>query len=133
MAVGPSPAEIIFSLSKADQWAAEIQQNFRKELGKAYYENDTLMRSILESDKTRLVSACFSHGRNVRWREDWSYTNGQGKVCKGTIQETKYKYSISSRSRSETSPKDTLLTSGNSHLFLIKNWYRGETPLSLRL
>ena len=128
MAVGPSPVEIISSLRKAGQWAAEIQQNFREELGEAHYENDTLMRSMLESDEIRLASACFSHVSNVRWREDWSYTNGLGGVYKGTIQETKSKYSVSSRSRSETSPHDTLLTAGNSHLFLIKNCYRRETP-----
>ena len=127
MAVGPSPAEIISSLRKADQWAAEIQRNFREELGEAHYENDTLMRSILESDETRLTSACFSHVSNVRWREDWSDTT-LGRRYEGMIHAAKSKYSVSSRSRSEISPNDTLLSAGNSHLFLIKNCYRRETP-----
>jgi hypothetical protein len=126
-AVGPCPAEIISSLRKADQWAAQIQQNFQKELGQAHRENDTLMRFLLESDETHLASACFSHVSTVRWKQDWYH-----QVCLRTYgekaQETKAKYTISSQSRSEKSPNDTLLSARNSHLFLIKNYYRGETP-----
>ncbi|KAH8683229.1 heterokaryon incompatibility protein-domain-containing protein [Tricladium varicosporioides] len=126
MAVGPSPAEIICSLRKADQWAAEIQQNFQGELGEAHRENDILMRYILESDEAHLVSTCFSHVSNVRWGISWDDTLGW--YYSDMTQRIKSRYSVLSRPRSETSPNDTLPPDGNSHLFLIKNCSREQTP-----
>lgn len=125
MAIGPPPVEIISSLRKTDQWAAKTQENFREELGKAHQENDTLMRAIVESDETRLVSACFNHVSNVRWRVDWSYSS-LGRSYKRTFQDTKN--SVAPRSSSEVSPKDNLYTARNSQLFLVKNYFRGKTP-----
>jgi hypothetical protein len=115
--IGPSPVEIISSVRKTDQWAAEIQQNFQEELGEAHRENDTLICSILESDETRLASVCFSHVSNVRWRKSWQYGLSES-----------YKNSVLSQSRINTSPNDTILTAGGSHLFLIENCYRKKTP-----
>ncbi|KAI9647460.1 hypothetical protein NHQ30_003845 [Ciborinia camelliae] len=54
VAVGPSTAEIVSSARKADQWEAEILQNFRNELGDAHREKDALMHCILECDNARL-------------------------------------------------------------------------------
>lgn len=124
--VGPSNAEMISSSHKADQWAAEIQQHFRNELGKAHHENDVLMDTILESEEERLASTCFSHVSNVRWKYP-SYSDDVFGCYLHTIRNRKASY-VSSQSTNQTSPDDALLASRNSHLFLIKNCYRDVTP-----
>jgi hypothetical protein len=72
-AVGPSATEIVASLYKTDQWTAQIQENFREELGDAHRENDLLMNAILELDKVRLATTCFRHVSCVRWKGDFNY------------------------------------------------------------
>jgi hypothetical protein len=129
MAIGPSTQEIISSLNKADQWAALIQKHFSKELGEAHRENDTLMHTIQDSDQTLLASVCYSHVGNVRWKKDlndWS-TDALPSHMQN-VRAAKSQYSVSSISKSQTSPNDTQIGGGNSHLFLIENGYRGETP-----
>ncbi len=68
-AVGPSTDEIISSLRKADDWAGQVQQNFKDELGDAHRESDRLMHYILEFDGARLATMCCGHVSNVRWLE----------------------------------------------------------------
>jgi hypothetical protein len=128
MAVGPSTPEIISSLQKADQWAAEIQRNFREELGEAHRENDALMRAILETDEARLASLCFSHVSNVRWVQSLRYPNELLYRYKNTIEVKQSQYSTTSQSRSQTSHDEALTSAGQSRLFLIKNCYQSKTP-----
>jgi hypothetical protein len=129
MAIGPSTQEIISSLNKADQWAALIQKHFSKELGAAHRENDTLMHTIQDSDRTLLASVCYSHVSNVRWKENLNHWSaGALKTYVYKVRTAKSQYSVSSISKSQTSPNDTQVAGGNSHLFLIENCYREKTP-----
>jgi len=129
MAIGPSIAETISSLRKADQWAAEILRNFQRNLGEAHRENDILMRAILENNETNLASLCFSHVSNVPWDDLQGYCNSS-KVLKtyaSTIKEGKSKYSASSWAKSRVSSHDALPSFRCSHLFLIKNLLHNKT------
>jgi hypothetical protein len=127
LAVGPSTEEIISSPRKADDWAGEVQRNFRQELGEAHRENDKLMRSIWEFSEARLASMCFSHVSNVRWKP--SYMSWD-RLYKDMIRETKEQYPSSSlSSQSQPSSNDTrTATTSSSRLFLVANRARGQTP-----
>jgi hypothetical protein len=119
-------------LHKADQWAALIQENFSKELGEAHRENDTLMHTIQDSDTILSGSVCFSHVSNVRWKHDLNNYHPTGTFAlrnyMQTIQAAKSQYPVSSISKSQTSINDTQIDGGKSHLFLVQNSSRGETP-----
>ncbi|KAH8806045.1 heterokaryon incompatibility protein-domain-containing protein [Xylogone sp. PMI_703] len=123
--IGPSTVDITSSAKKADQWAAEIQENFREELGEAHRENDTLMRAIMESDETRLASMCFGHVSNVGWRPDDSYYLPKSYVSE--IEAIKSNQLVSAPLRSETPLNDILCSSRNASLFLIKSFMHGGT------
>lgn len=131
MAVGPSTAEMISSLQKADQWAAEIQQIFCQELGGAHRENDTLMRAILETGEACLASICFSHVSSVRWRPLNMFNRYSScpivRAYQETIHARQSNYYVA-RSKTIGSPNDAQPAAGHSHLFLIKNCYRDKTP-----
>jgi hypothetical protein len=130
LAVGPSTEEIISSLRKADDWASEIQRNFRHELGEAHRENDKLMRSVLEFSEARLASMCFSHVSNVRWLLNSFYTpTAQPWGYKDMIVEKKDKYASSLSSQTQSSSSDIrTATASSSRLFLVANRPRGQTP-----
>ncbi|RDW56713.1 hypothetical protein BP6252_14006 [Coleophoma cylindrospora] len=123
IAIGPSTGEIISSMRKADEWAAEIQQNFGKELGDAHRENDILMHTIQDSDDECLASTCFSHVSNIRWSGSLNFTITN--CYEFVIRDNKARYGLS---HSYGQLNDTLPAAINSHLFLVKNPWRIETP-----
>lgn len=129
MATGPSTAEVVSSLRKADEWTAKLQETFKEELGDAHRENDTLMRAILTSDETRLSSICFSRVSNVRWE---AFGSSNSKVIgdyESMIKERNFKNRANLQPRTKEHNDDTSLgVTGNSNLFLVKKRDRQQTP-----
>lgn len=116
-AIGPSTMEIIGSLSKTDQWAKQIQENFREELGEAYRENDMLMQAILGSDKDRLATTCFSHVSCVYWVGGFhNYRD-----CRYVPLMSQLRASASTWHRREDSMSKSPVTTGDPYLFQIIN------------
>ncbi|KAE9369720.1 hypothetical protein N431DRAFT_414004 [Stipitochalara longipes BDJ] len=128
LAIGPSTDQIISSTRKADDWAGKIQQYCRRELGEAHCENDNLMRSILDFNKSQLASLCFSHVSNVRCSKRLDYDSIL-ELYKPKIQEAKSRDDTSMEIKANTAFKDIRVsTMCASHLFLVENAFRGQTP-----
>ncbi|TGO27999.1 hypothetical protein BPAE_0034g00200 [Botrytis paeoniae] len=108
VAEGPSPTEIVSNIQKADQWDSEILQNFPKELGEAHCENDELIHYILD------------HMSSVSWKKSCNYHRTPEFVYEYKIKQLQAEYSVTSQDISKTPP--------SSNLFLVKNYYRRETP-----
>ncbi|KAN0102034.1 Heterokaryon incompatibility protein (HET) domain containing protein [Hyaloscypha variabilis] len=133
LAIGPSTDQIISSLHKADDWAGETQRNFKSDLGEAHREKDILMRAIQDFDKSQLESMCFSHVSSVRWSinlGDCSLPATAG-LCNyqyhiGQAQ-SRDEVSIEAKAQAASQIVQVSATS-TSHLFLVKNSWRGQTP-----
>ncbi|PMD20692.1 hypothetical protein NA56DRAFT_704495 [Hyaloscypha hepaticicola] len=131
-AVGPSTDEIISSLRKADDWAGQVQQNFRDELGDAHRENDTLMRYILEFDEARLAAICYGHVSNVRWLDSpgdsrWKINTLNSYI--DTIQANQDRYASKLNPNTQASSDDVQTgPAGSSKPFLVRNRARRKTP-----
>jgi hypothetical protein len=129
LAIGPSTNQIIASLREADKWTSELQQHYRNELGDAHRENDQLMSSILEFSEEQFVSMCFSHVSNVRWPKPRTNMLEAIDDCVQVNREAKSRSGTSTKKQAQTASNDVRSpTKSNSHLFLIKNSYRGKTP-----
>ncbi|KAF5869646.1 putative het domain protein [Botrytis fragariae] len=120
VAVSPSPTEIVSNMQKADRWDSEILQNFPKELGEAHRENDELTHYILEAKNSELESIAFSHMSSVPWKNSCNYHRTPEFVDECKIKQLQAEYSVASQDISTTAP--------SSNLFLVKNYYRRETP-----
>ncbi|KAG6108713.1 hypothetical protein E4U13_006326 [Claviceps humidiphila] len=49
VSLGPWTSELLSSLEMTDMWEEELQRLYRGDLDRAYFENDNLLRAILES------------------------------------------------------------------------------------
>ncbi|KAF7939705.1 hypothetical protein BELL_1014g00040 [Botrytis elliptica] len=120
VAVGPCPTEIVPNMQKADQWDSEILQNFPEGLGEAHRESDELINYLLESKNSELESISFSHISSVSWEKSCNYYRTPEFVYQCNIKQLQPEYSVTSQDISTTAP--------SSSLFLVKNYYRRETP-----
>jgi hypothetical protein len=131
MAIGPSTDQIISSLHKADDWAGEIQRNFKGDLGEAHRENDELMRSIIDFEKSQLASMCFSHVGSVRWLINLGlYSNPSGLApYQDLVRQAQSRDEVSIETKAQAASK-SVQTSANitSHLFLVANPVHKQTP-----
>jgi hypothetical protein len=130
-AFGPSTDEIISSVRKADDWAGQVQQNFKDELGAAHRENDTLMRYILDSDEARPAAMCHGHVSNVHWHYWWENSNALG-LYSNTIQanqanQARYDLIFNKTTRASSDGIHPASMS-SSKPFLVANCARDKTP-----
>jgi hypothetical protein len=127
-AVGPSTHEIISSSRKADDWAGQVQQNFKDELGDAHRENDTLMRYIFEFDEIRFATMCYGHVSNVRWLCP-SWNSIPLKLYNDIFKAKQDRYASELNPNTQASSEDVQpADASSSKPFLVENRARKETP-----
>ncbi|TEY35952.1 hypothetical protein BOTCAL_0571g00010 [Botryotinia calthae] len=125
--------KIVMSWKAFIEMDSEIWQNFSKDLGETHRENDTLMHHILEAKSAEPESVASSHMSSVSWRKQGYERPAPGESYECEIRKLQYKYSVTSQEIDEPSHEEASTTAPGSNLFLVKSYYRKETPWKTRI
>ncbi|KAG6020283.1 hypothetical protein E4U41_002893 [Claviceps citrina] len=89
VSLGPTTTELLSSLETTDAWDEELQRLYRGNLDSAHYENDQLLRRVLDAPDGKLVRMSRFRTREVpfhgpeMYRHYWSFMHKHRDVAPG--------------------------------------------------